>query len=121
MPPSLRCLVTGASGYIGGRLVPELLSAGYAVRCMARDPGKLSDRPWSDEVEVEVADALDADAVRRALEDVDERTAIVHASAAALWRVIEGIGGETGWYSFPAAWAVRGLLDRPQRQRAAHL
>src|ERR1700748_2225867 len=30
----------------------------------------------------------------------------------ALWRVIEGIGGETGWYSFPAAWAVRGLLDR---------
>ena len=36
----------------------------------------------------------------------------MHASPAALWRVIEGIGGETGWYSFPAAWAVRGLLDR---------
>ena len=33
-------------------------------------------------------------------------------SPAALWRVIEGIGGETGWYSFPPAWAVRGLLDR---------
>jgi uncharacterized protein YbjT (DUF2867 family) len=45
MSSSLRCLVTGASGYIGGRLVPELLSAGYAVRCMARDPGKLADRP----------------------------------------------------------------------------
>ena len=34
-----RCLVTGASGYIGGRLVPELLAAGIPVRCMARDPG----------------------------------------------------------------------------------
>ena len=39
-------------------------------------------------------------------------TAPVRASPAALWRVIEGIGGETGWYSFPAAWAVRGVLDR---------
>jgi hypothetical protein len=43
---------------------------------------------------------------------VDARNSVVHASPAALWRVIEGIGGETGWYSFPAAWAVRGLLDR---------
>ena len=39
---------------------------------------------------------------------VDARNSGVRASPAALWRVIEGIGGETGWYSFPAAWAVRG-------------
>ena len=44
MPTSLRCLVTGSSGYIGGRLVPELLAAGHQVRCMARDPGKLGDQ-----------------------------------------------------------------------------
>ena len=43
---------------------------------------------------------------------VDARNSVVRASPAALWRVIEGIGGQTGWYSFPAAWAVRGLLDR---------
>jgi hypothetical protein len=43
---------------------------------------------------------------------VDARISAVRASPEALWRVIEGIGGETGWYSFPAAWAVRGLLDR---------
>ena len=43
---------------------------------------------------------------------VDARNSVVRASPAALWRVIEGIGGETGWYSFPAAWAVRGVLDR---------
>jgi uncharacterized protein YbjT (DUF2867 family) len=43
---------------------------------------------------------------------VDARNSVVRASPATLWRVIEGIGGETGWYSFPAAWAVRGLVDR---------
>jgi hypothetical protein len=36
----------------------------------------------------------------------------VDASAGALWQVIEGIGGEHGWYSLPLAWAVRGWLDR---------
>lgn len=43
---------------------------------------------------------------------LDERVRRVRASADVLWRTIEGIGGERGWYSFPAAWAVRGLLDR---------
>jgi uncharacterized protein YbjT (DUF2867 family) len=43
---------------------------------------------------------------------VDRRSAVVAAPAAAVWQVIEGIGGETGWYSFPLAWAVRGLADR---------
>jgi uncharacterized protein YbjT (DUF2867 family) len=76
-PP--HCLVTGASGYIGGRLVPELLSAGYAVRCMARDPGKLSDRPWSDRVEIAVADAMDGSAVRHALEGVDVAYYLIHS------------------------------------------
>ena len=46
---------------------------------------------------------------------VDTRNSVVHASPAALWRVIEVIGGETGWYSFPAAWPVRGLPGRRVR------
>jgi len=79
MSSPLNCLVTGASGYIGGRLVPELLSAGYAVRCMARDPGKLSDRPWSDDVEIAVADVLDDSAVRRALRGVDVAYYLIHS------------------------------------------
>src|SRR5580700_9797018 len=79
MASHLRCLVTGATGYIGGRLVPELLAAGYAVRCMARDPGKLSDRPWSADIEVAVADALEGTAVRRALEGVDVAYYLIHA------------------------------------------
>jgi uncharacterized protein YbjT (DUF2867 family) len=79
MSSALRCLVTGASGYIGGRLIPELLGAGYEVRCMARDPGKLADRPWSDQVEIAVADAMEESAVRRALEGVDVAYYLIHS------------------------------------------
>ena len=43
---------------------------------------------------------------------VDERVRATTASPAQLWRVVEGIGGDTGWYSFPLAWEVRGGLDR---------
>ena len=79
MAPAVRCLVTGASGYIGGRLVPELLSSGYTVRCMARDPSKLGGRPWSGQVEVAVADATDPAAVRRALAGVDVAYYLIHS------------------------------------------
>ena len=73
------CLVTGASGYIGGRLVPELLAAGYAVRCMARDPAKLSDRSWSGDIKVARADARDPAAVRCALEGAGVAYYLIHA------------------------------------------
>ena len=43
---------------------------------------------------------------------VDERERRSSAPAADLWRVIEGIGGENGWYSFPLAWALRGWVDK---------
>jgi len=42
----------------------------------------------------------------------DERERVTTASPESLWRVIEGIGGERGWYSLPLAWEVRGILDR---------
>ena len=46
--------MTGASGYIGGRLVPRLLETGYRVRCLARSPRKLDARPWADSPDVEI-------------------------------------------------------------------
>ncbi len=79
MASHLRCLVTGATGYIGGRLVPELLAAGYTVRCMARDPGKLADRPWSDDIEVAKADVSDPAALREALTDCDVAYYLIHS------------------------------------------
>ncbi len=79
MSSQLHCLVTGASGYIGGRLVPELLAAGHQVRCLARDPGKLGERPWSDDVEITRGDAMDPVAVRRALEGIDVAYYLIHS------------------------------------------
>ena len=48
--------VVGASGYIGGRLVPRLLARGYRVRCLARSPKKLSHRNWSSHPGVEIVE-----------------------------------------------------------------
>jgi uncharacterized protein YbjT (DUF2867 family) len=73
------CLVTGATGYIGGRLVPELLAAGHRVRVMTRTPERLRDRPWSDDVEIVRADALDAAAVAAACAGADVVFYLVHA------------------------------------------
>ena len=76
-PP--RCLVTGATGYIGGRLVPELLDAGYEVRCLARSPGKLRDHPWAGRAEVVRGDVTDGESVGAAMEGVDVAYYLVHA------------------------------------------
>jgi uncharacterized protein YbjT (DUF2867 family) len=73
------CLVTGATGYVGGRLVPELLAAGLRVRCMTRSRDRLRDQPWADQVEIADADAADTSAVRRALEGVDVAYYLIHS------------------------------------------
>ena len=80
--PALTCLVTGATGYVGGRLVPQLLDAGHRVRVLTRSPRKLRDVPWAARVEVAEGDAADADAVRRACEGVDVAYYLVHSLGA---------------------------------------
>jgi uncharacterized protein YbjT (DUF2867 family) len=75
----VRVLVTGATGYIGGRLVPQLLAAGHSVRCLARTPAKLAGRSWVDDVEVVRGDVLDADGMRDAMEGVDAAYYLVHS------------------------------------------
>lgn len=72
-------LVSGASGYIGGRLVPELLRAGFRVRAMARDPERLRGRAWFDDVEVVDADAQDPDALAVAMQGVDVAYYLIHS------------------------------------------
>ncbi|MEU6117338.1 SDR family oxidoreductase [Streptomyces sp. NPDC047117] len=76
---ALHCLVTGATGYIGGRLVPELLKAGHRVRCLARTPGKLRDHPWADSTEVVKGDVTDADSVAAAMDGIDVAYYLVHS------------------------------------------
>ncbi len=74
--------VTGVTGYVGGRLVPELLRAGFDVRGIARNPGRLRDRPWRGDIEVAEADLTDAEATRAALEGVDVAYYLVHSLSA---------------------------------------
>ncbi|MEO6714971.1 MAG: SDR family oxidoreductase [Mycobacteriales bacterium] len=74
-----RALVTGATGYIGGRLVPELLAAGYDVRCLARDPSRLRDRSWAKDVEIVKGDATDAAAVHAALSGAHVVYYLIHS------------------------------------------
>ncbi|MFF1544907.1 SDR family oxidoreductase [Streptomyces sp. NPDC058291] len=75
------CLVTGATGYIGGRLVPELLAAGHRVRCLARDPDRLRDHPWAGDVETVRGDVTDAASIAAALDGVEVAYYLVHALA----------------------------------------
>ena len=74
-------LLTGATGYIGGRLVPRLLEAGYSVRCLARDPARLEGRPWRSQVEVAAGDCLRADTLPAAMSGVDVAFYLVHSMA----------------------------------------
>lgn len=78
-----RVLVTGASGYIGGRLVPELLAAGHSVRCLARTPEKLAGRPWSDDVQIVRGDVGDDSSLDAALEGIEVAYYLVHSMGVA--------------------------------------
>ncbi|KQZ07444.1 NAD(P)-dependent oxidoreductase [Agromyces sp. Root1464] len=75
----MHVLVTGATGYIGGRLVPRLLAAGHEVRVLARRPERLRDVPWRGEVEVVEGDLLDPGSVDAAVESVDVVYYLVHS------------------------------------------
>src|ERR1700761_6755396 len=75
----MRCIIFGATGYLGARLVPELLSAGHDVRVMARTPAKLDDVPWRHDIEVVQGDVADADSVRRALDGQQVLYYLVHS------------------------------------------
>jgi len=72
-------LVTGATGYIGGLLVPRLLDAGLQVRAMARNPDKLAKAPWRDSVEVARGDLTDPESLAEAFDGVDVVYYLVHS------------------------------------------
>ncbi|HVU36310.1 MAG TPA: SDR family oxidoreductase [Opitutaceae bacterium] len=81
-----RVLVTGATGYIGGRLVPRLLDLRCAVRCVARNPSRLAGHPWPG-AEIVAGNLSEPDAAFRALQGIDVAYYLVHSMA----------GGEEFW------------------------
>lgn len=79
-----RVLLTGSTGYIGGRLVPRLLDAGYRVRCLARSPRKLQARAWAEHPGVEICqgDLNDSASIERALQGCAATYYLVHSMLA---------------------------------------
>ena len=74
-------LVTGATGYVGGRLVPRLLAANHRVRCLVRDPSRLQGRAWLKDVEVVQGDVLAPETLAAAMKDVSVVYYLVHSLA----------------------------------------
>ncbi|MGO4144774.1 SDR family oxidoreductase [Paenarthrobacter sp. YAF11_1] len=98
-------LVTGATGYIGGRLVPRLLEAGHRVKVLVRTPQKIADVPWHDRVEIVENSLSDADGLAEALAGVDVLYYLVHSMASgsgfeakeeAMARLVAGAAAEAG-------------------------
>ncbi|MCC5863067.1 MAG: NAD(P)H-binding protein, partial [Gammaproteobacteria bacterium] len=75
-------LVFGASGYIGGQLVPRLVAAGRSVRAAARNPAAFAERPGWAGVETIAADALAPESLPAALAGIDVAYYLVHSMGA---------------------------------------
>ena len=79
--PTQRVILTGATGYVGGRLAPRLLDAGYHVRCLARSPMKLRARRWADHPNLSIAqsDLSDERSLAELLAGYDVAYYLVHS------------------------------------------
>ena len=76
-------LVTGATGFVGSRLVPRLLKDEYSVRVLVRDPQRLQGRSWFSEIEVFAGDVLLSDTHSLSLEGTDAAYYLIHSMSSA--------------------------------------
>ena len=72
-------LVTGATGYVGGRLVARLLQAGCRVRCLVRDPSRVQGRSWFGQVELATGDVLQPETLAAAMRDIEVVYYLIHS------------------------------------------
>lgn len=104
-------LVTGATGYIGGRLVPRLLRDGHTVRTTVTDPRRPKQAWWSDRVQTVPMDIRDPHQVAAACDGVDSVYFLVHALS------------ERGFAARDrtAAWNMRAAVERQGVERIVYL
>ncbi|MDZ7807492.1 MAG: SDR family oxidoreductase [Gracilimonas sp.] len=79
MSNNKKILVTGVTGYVGGRLVPQLLGKGYQVRVLTRDAERLEGRNWIKEVEVFEGDVLEPKSLSGLMKDIDVAYYMIHS------------------------------------------
>ena len=82
IPEVRKVLVTGASGYVGSRLVTTLLNQGASVRVLVRDPAKIVGQPWYSKVEVAVGSATEYESIRTALTGIHTAFYLLHSIGA---------------------------------------
>lgn len=75
----MKILLTGATGYVGGRLLPRLLERGHDVRVLVRDAERAASRDWSTEVEIVEGDLLRPETLGAALEGIEVAFYLVHS------------------------------------------
>jgi uncharacterized protein YbjT (DUF2867 family) len=76
-------LVTGVTGYVGGRLITRLVEAGYRVRALARDPNRLQGHPWYDRIETVTGDVLQPETLLAAMRGIDVAYYMIHSMGGA--------------------------------------
>jgi uncharacterized protein YbjT (DUF2867 family) len=113
MTADRKVLVTGATGYIGGRLVPRLLESGFAVRCLTRDPSKLDGVWWRPDVEVVQGDLGASSSLQGVAEGCTEAVYLVHSMGAG--------SGDFGEADRRAAENFVAALDGTSVQRMVYL
>jgi uncharacterized protein YbjT (DUF2867 family) len=121
-------LVTGATGYVGGRLVPRLLDAGYRVRVLVRgSPNRLVGRPWASRIQVVVGDLLQPDTLSPAmLEGVSAAYYLIHSMATTATFAERDVEAATAFGQLAAAAGVQriiylGGLGDPASSLSEHL
>jgi uncharacterized protein YbjT (DUF2867 family) len=77
--PNELILVTGASGYLGGQLIPLLLEQGYRVRCLVRDATSLHSRPWFSQVEIRQCDLIHCKTLPKEMEGASKAYYLIHS------------------------------------------
>lgn len=107
-----KVLVVGATGYVGGRLVPELLDAGHDVRVLARSAARANRYDWSDRIELVTGDVLDRGSLDDAFDGCDAACYLVHSM---------GSGGDFEEADARAATNVRDAADAAGIGRLVYL
>ena len=103
-------LVTGVTGYVGGRLVPRLLEAGYSVRCLVRDPERLQGHSWFNRVEIAHGNALDPVSLVDCMRGISVAYYLIHGKQAGRDDAIQDLEAARNFTNAAAAADIKRII-----------
>ncbi len=119
-------LVTGATGFIAGQLIPQLLRRGHAVRALARDPSRLASKPWSRTTEIVHGDVMRPETLPSALAGVHTAYYLIHSMGCGHDYAARDVEGARNFAQAAAKAGVRhivylGGLANPEQQATPYM